>query len=202
MSVERSLTNGCCRHEAAARAAELAELVLAKKRRRHKAAELATMSAKRSLANARPMVLWHQKTWQLLKNMVVTRQLLASTSPRRQQSHLPTSTWHSRAFGQHVNPSLLLSMPSPADIKAIVHNAPALPKITSSKPPAMLSPSPRPTSSYLGAVLNTNGGGHASLAPPSPTKSAPPSPTVVKGQLLRVRQCAQPRCCTGQRNHP
>jgi hypothetical protein len=57
-----------------------------------------------------PMVLRCQKTWQLLRNAVVTRQLLASTSLLCQQSHLPTLMWHSGAFRQHVNPSLLLSM--------------------------------------------------------------------------------------------
>ena len=46
-----------------------------------------------------------------------------------------------------------------ADIEAIAYEASALPTTTSQEPPAMLSPSPHPTSSYLGAVLNTNGGG-------------------------------------------
>jgi hypothetical protein len=87
-----------------------------------------------------------------------------------------------------------------ADIKAIMHDAPAFPKTTSPKPPAMLSPSPCPTSSYLGAVLN--GGGHTLSAPPSPKASAPPSPTVIKGQPLRVHQRAQPCRRTGQRNSP
>jgi hypothetical protein len=46
-----------------------------------------------------------------------------------------------------------------ADIEAFTYEAPALPTTISPEPPAMLSPSPRPTSSYLGTVLNTNGGG-------------------------------------------
>jgi hypothetical protein len=41
----------------------------------------------------------------------------------------------------------------------IVYDAPALPTTTSPELPAMLFPSPRPTSPYLGAVLNTTGGG-------------------------------------------
>ena len=54
---------------------------------------------------------------------------------------------------------LLAASQDCADIEAIAYKAPALPTTTSPEPPAMLSPSPRPTSSYLGAVLNTNGGG-------------------------------------------
>ena len=46
-----------------------------------------------------------------------------------------------------------------ADIEAIAYKAPALPTTTLPEPLAMLSPSSRSTSSYLGAVLNTNGGG-------------------------------------------
>jgi hypothetical protein len=60
-----------------------------------------------------------------------------------------------------------------ANIEAIAYEAPALPTTTSPEPPAMLSPSPRPTSSYLGAVLNINGGGHSSLHSMSPTVAAP-----------------------------
>ena len=41
----------------------------------------------------------------------------------------------------------------------IAYDAPALPTTTSPELPAMLSPPPRPTSSYLGTVLNTTGGG-------------------------------------------
>ena len=41
----------------------------------------------------------------------------------------------------------------------IAYDAPALPTTTSPELPAMLSPPPHPTSSYLGTVLNTTGGG-------------------------------------------
>ncbi len=70
------------------------------------------------------------------------------------------------------------------------------------EPPALLSPSPRPTSSYLGTVLNTNGGGHSSSTSTSPTVAAPTLLSVIEGKPLRVRHCARPRCCTGRRNCP
>ena len=66
------------------------------------------------------------------------------------------------------------------NIKAIAYEAPALPTTTSPAPPAMLSPSPCPTSSYLGAVLNTNGGGHSLSHSMSPTVAAPTSLYVIK----------------------
>jgi hypothetical protein len=68
--------------------------------------------------------------------------------------------------------------------------------------PALLSPSPRPTSLYLGAVLNTNEGGHSSSTSTSPTVAAPTLPSVVDGKPLRVRHRAQPRHRTGCRNCP
>jgi hypothetical protein len=52
MSAESSLANERRHHEAAAQAAESAELLLAKVWHQHKAAELATMSAIRSLTDS------------------------------------------------------------------------------------------------------------------------------------------------------
>jgi hypothetical protein len=69
----------------------------------------------------------------------------------------------------------------------IAYDAPALPTTTSPELPAMLSPSPRPTSSYLGAVLNTTGGGHLSSHSTSPTGAVPTSLSVVKECWLRGR---------------
>ena len=66
----------------------------------------------------------------------------------------------------------------------------------------MLSPSPRPTSSYLGAVLNTNRGGHSSSHSMSPTVAAPPSLSIVKDLQLRIRHRARPRRHTGRRHRP
>jgi hypothetical protein len=70
------------------------------------------------------------------------------------------------------------------------------------EPPALLSPSPRPTLSYLGAVLNTNGGGHLSSTSTSPTVAALTRLSVVEGKPLRVRHRARPRCRTGRCNCP
>jgi hypothetical protein len=53
----------------------------------------------------------------------------------------------------------------------IAYDAPALPTTTSPELPAMLSPSPRPTSSYLGAVLNTTGGESLAVNPPRSRKN-------------------------------
>jgi hypothetical protein len=87
-------------------------------------------------------------------------------------------------------------------MEAIAYKAPALLTTTSPEPPAMLSPSPRPISSYLGAVLNTNGGGHSSLHSMSPTVAAPTSLSVVKDLPLRIRHRARPRRRTGRRHRP
>ncbi len=191
MSVESSLANKRRHHEAATQAAELAELVLAKEQHCPKAAKLDKMSAERSLANA-----------QHHHSAVASEDPATAGECGRHKTaaglHIATMPTEPLA---HVNPALLRvqaaceSLAAPlnallADIKAIVHDAPALTKTTLLKPPAMLSPSPCPTSSYLGAVLNTNGGGHASLAPPLPTMSAPPLPTIIEGQPLRICQGA------------
>ena len=84
-----------------------------------------------------------------------------------------------------------------ANIEAIVYEAPALPTTTSPEPPAMLSPSPRPTSLYLGAVLNTNGGGHSSPHSTSPTVAVPTSCSVVK-EVLAERTSANDKEADGR----
>ena len=71
----------------------------------------------------------------------------------------------------------------------IAYDAPALPMTASPELTAMLSPSPRPTSSYLGAVLNTTGGGHLSSHSTSPTVAVPTSLSVVK-EVLAERMSA------------
>ena len=91
MSAASSLADERHHHEVGAQAAELAVLLLAGERRQHKATELATMSAMRSLAASQGCV----------------------------------------------------------NIEAIAY-APALPTTTLPEPPAMLSPSPRPTLSQDG----------------------------------------------------
>jgi hypothetical protein len=54
------------------------------------------------------------------------------------------------------------------------------------EPLALLFPSTRPTSSYLGTVLNTNGGEHSSLTLTSPTVAASTSLSIVEGKPLGV----------------
>ncbi len=71
----------------------------------------------------------------------------------------------------------------------IAYNAPSLPTTTSPELPATLSPSPRPTLSYLGAVLNTTGGGQLSSHSMSPTVAVPTSLSVVK-EVLAERTSA------------
>ncbi len=202
-SVESSIANKRYHHEAAAQAAELVELVLAAKQRCHEVAELAMMLAERSLANAR-----HRHGAVASEDLATADEcgrhktaagLHITTTPTEPPAHINVALRRIRAAFKSLSAPLDALL---ADIKAIVHDAQALPKTSSPKPLAMLSPSPHPTSSYLGAVLNTNGGGHASSAPPLPTVLAPPSSTVVKGQPLRVCQRAQPCHCTGRRNHP
>jgi hypothetical protein len=148
------------------------------------------------------MALWHQKTWQLLRNAGVTRRPLASSSPQCQQSLLPTSMWHSSAFGKHVNPSLLLLTPSLPTSKPLCMTPQLCQRQPCQNPQPCCHPPP-PLHHHIWVQSSIPlGGGHASLAPPLPTALAPPSPTIVEGQPLRVRQHAQPRCCTGRRNRP
>jgi hypothetical protein len=71
----------------------------------------------------------------------------------------------------------------------IAYDAPALLTTTWPELPAMLFPSPRPTSSYLGAALNTTGGGHLSSDSTSPTVAVPTSLSVVK-EVLAERTSA------------
>ena len=84
-----------------------------------------------------------------------------------------------------------------ANIEAIAYGAPALPTTTSPDPPAMLSPSPRPTSLYLGAVRNTNGGGHLSPHSTSPTVAVPTLRSVVK-EVLAERTSANDKEADGR----
>jgi hypothetical protein len=190
MSAESSLANKCHHHEAAARAAELAELVLTTNRCCHKAGELAMMSAERSLANARhchgAVASEDLATAEECGHHETAAGLHIATMPTEPPAHVNVALRRFQAACESLAAPLDAVL---ADIKAIMHNAPASPKTTSPKPPAMLSPFTHPTSSYLDAVLNTNGGGHASSAPPLPTLLAPPSPTIVEGQPLRVCQC-------------
>ena len=84
-----------------------------------------------------------------------------------------------------------------ANIEAIAYGVPALPTTTSLDPPAMLSPSPRPTSLYLGAVRNTNGGGHLSPHSTSPTVAVPTLRSVVK-EVLAERTSANDKEADGR----
>ena len=84
-----------------------------------------------------------------------------------------------------------------ANIEAIAYEAPALPTTTSPEPPAMLFFSPRPTSLYLGAVLNTKGGGHSSPHLMSPTVAVPTSRSIVK-EVLAERTSANDKEADGR----
>ena len=77
------------------------------------------------------------------------------------------------------------------------YDAPAVPTTTSPELLDMLSPSPRPTSSYLGAVLNTNGGGHSSSHSTPPTVTVPTSLSVVK-EVLTERTSANDKEADGR----
>jgi hypothetical protein len=83
------------------------------------------------------------------------------------------------------------------NIQAIAYEAPALPTTTSPEPPAMLFFSPRPTSFYLGAVLNTKGGGHSLPHLMSPTVAVPTSRSVVK-EVLAERTSANDKEADGR----
>ena len=91
------------------------------------------------------------------------RQVLEAFDARTCQALEALETRHRQALGAY-----------------IAYDAPALPMTASPELTAMLSPSPHPTSSYLGAVLNTTGGGHLSSHSTSPTVAVPTSLSVVK----------------------
>ena len=59
---------------------------------------------------------------------------------------------------RHHDAAMQMAMSAASSLADECHRHEELPTTTSPEPPAMLFPSPRPTSSYLGAVLNTNGG--------------------------------------------
>ena len=102
------------------------------------------------------------------------RQALEALDARNRQALEAVETRHRQALALEAH---------------IVYDAPALPTTTSPELPAMLSPSPCPTLSYLGAVLNTTGGGHSSLHATSPTVAVPTSLSVVK-EVLAERTSA------------
>jgi hypothetical protein len=125
---------------------ESAELVLAEVSCCHDAGTYIAMSTESSRADERHR---HKAAAQAAESAVL---LLAEDRRRHEAPELATPM-RSLAASQDC-----------ADIEAIAYEAPALPTTTSPEPPAMLSPSPRPTSSYLGTVLNTNGGGESIVA--------------------------------------
>jgi len=130
---------------AAARTAASAELALAEECRRHDAATQMVMSAVSSLADEHHR---HEAAGAQATELAVL--LLAEERRRHDATELATMS---------AMRSLTASRDH-ADIKAITYKAPVLSTTTLPEPPAMLSPSPRPSLSYLGAgVLNTNGGG-------------------------------------------
>ena len=59
---------------------------------------------------------------------------------------------------RHHDAAMQMAMSVASSLADEHHHHKELQTTTLPEPPAMLSPSPRPTSSYLGAVLNTNGG--------------------------------------------
>ena len=120
---------------------ESAELALAKECCCHDAGTQLVMSAESSCAVERHR---HEAAAQAAESAV----LLLTEDRRRHEAPKLATPMRSLATSRVC-----------ADIKAIAYKAPTLPTTTSPAPPAMLSPSPRPTPSYLGAVLNTNGGG-------------------------------------------
>jgi hypothetical protein len=91
----------------------------------------------------------------------------------------------------------LTALQDHANIEAIAYEAPALPATTSPEPPAMLFFSPRPTSLYLGAVLNTKGGGHSLPHLMSPTVAVPTSRSIVK-EVLAERTSANDKEADGR----
>ena len=131
-------------HAAAAQTAASAELALAEECRSHDAATQMVMSAVSSFADEHHC---HEAVGAQATELAVL--LLAEERRRHDATELATMS---------AMRSLTTSRDH-ADIKAITYKAPVLSTTTLPEPPAMLSPSPRPSLSYLGAVLNTNGGG-------------------------------------------
>ena len=160
-----------CRHAATARTTASAELALAEGCRCHDAAtQLAMSAAPSSIADELHR---HKAAAQAAESTVL---LLAEERRQHKATELATmSAMRSLAASQ-----------DRANIEATAYVAPALPTTTSPESLAMLSPSPCRTSSYLGAVLNTNGGGHLSLHLMLPTVAAPTSLSVVKDQPLWI----------------
>ena len=118
-----------------------AELVLAEVSCCHDAGTYIAMSTESSRADERHR---HKAAAQAAESAVL---LLAEDRRRHEAPELATPM------------RSLAASRDCADIEAFTYEAPALPTTISPEPPAMLSPSPRPTSSYLGAVLNINRGG-------------------------------------------
>ena len=117
--------------------------LMAKERCCHDAATQMAMSAARSCADVHHC---HEAAAQAAESAV---RLLAEDRQQHEATELAT-----------ISPMRSLTASRDrANIEAIAYKALALPTTTSPEPPAMLSPSPRPKSLYLGAVLNTNGGG-------------------------------------------
>jgi hypothetical protein len=176
-----------CRHAATAQTAALAELVLAMERHCHDAAMQMAMSVVSSLVNE---CHHHEAAAQAAELAVLL--LLTEEQWQHEATELATmSAMRSLAASRDC-----------ADIEVITYKAPALPTTTLPEPPAMLSPSPRPNFSYLGAVLNTNGGGHWSSHSTLPTVAASTSLSIVKDQPLRIHHRAQPCCRTGRHHRP
>jgi hypothetical protein len=161
-------------HAAAAQTAALAELVLAKERCCHDAAMQMAMSAASSFANERHR---HKAAAQAAELAVL---LLAEE--RRQHEAIELATMSAMRS--------LAALQDRVDMEAIAYEAPALPTTTLPEPLAMLSPSPCPTSPYLGAFPNTNGGGHLLLHSTLPTMAAPTSLSIIKDQPLWIRHRA------------
>ena len=141
--------------------------LMAEERFCHDAATQMAMSVARSCADVHHC---HEAVAQAAESAV---RLLAKDRRRHEATELATmSPMRSLTASQ-----------DRANIEAIAYGVPALPTTTSPDPPAMLSPSPRPTSLYLGAVRNTNGGGHLSPHSTSPTVAVSTLRSVVKEVL-------------------
>jgi hypothetical protein len=81
-------------------------------------------------------------------------------------------------------------------------SAPMMPPLA---PPTAVSPTPHRPTSYVGAaVLNIEGGAHATplVVAPLPQPSAEPQSSAANGKPRTVRCRARPRRCTSRRNRP